>query len=926
MNPTSLHHRLNCVDIVKDGPSSKEKGLDLVRDYGSNIMMSNCVVSESKETVLKAIEPFAPSPVLKSNLLPELDSEDNEQYSLIQYAIIDAGWSRNKFMDYGIEHVDKEIIIIENGASYIDPASRAIPNGTLNIPGGIDMRLYDINANIEFIQQDDKFRVIIEPYRTNTYNQIDCVIDRKGLGVCNSGNNNFFKGNATKNTYLGLMQAKRTKGELLNANEIHNINKYILCKELGDTMQVILLKMLIDQPSVYNKSNTCIFTNDTILNARAKLMGLPVIILQNHVLEYNLPISDEVFIPQYIEQNLNYALSINNEIILNCYIFIKNNYTKEIQVPQNENTSRRGSRSQTHSTKSFYSKFKINDAIYSFTNNIHTIFIAIIDFISNINEDITKILNNVLNSKDALVANILEQQWDRTLAQEFIRTLTQCFIVNSPVIFGGTQINSSPRFRTLLDPDKIILLNGTIYKQLLDNHYNTNGNYFNQPLKPRRVNFANLIISKSNQRDVEKIPYIPDVWNAQIEQKYVKTQAIKLLKKKLKEDELNEKKEQLQTYLAELQELSKEDIPPEINTDLYHEYAKFSKELSSLPVYAATAPYTTLLAQQGEVAREFVQEHGCVNAINYYTSRGDGSLLKGPQIYIDQTYGATLTPGIIEWVNYIDNWFQDTPLARDNDSGWGGPLHNKILEYYYEWKNYIFNEINTIPEQLIKLYPVDRYPELIDRYPELSERFQQSLGQRGGNDKNIVNNPIQDNYIYVLTIYNRLYPYIFIYPYLYYYFTYEKPKFFKILIKKIIKNEKLEYNWGDLINSINKEKLYDDKEIDIKHQQYTRSEATGQFIHRIYNMINEIKKDEHELKELRIYNKSNNKSNKNSNNELKELRIYNKSNNKSNKNSNNESNNKSNNKSNKNSNSTLKSKPKSNSKFYTKKHNKKINK
>jgi hypothetical protein len=92
-----------------------------------------------------------------------------------------------------------------------------------------------------------------------------------------SGDACYFRGNRVKNAYF-------------NSNNIAlpEAFKYIICKELGDTLQAYygkLCSMLIDD----GQRKICLFTNDSILTLRCKLLNLQVV--------YNVKIgqSDRIF-------------------------------------------------------------------------------------------------------------------------------------------------------------------------------------------------------------------------------------------------------------------------------------------------------------------------------------------------------------------------------------------------------------------------------------------------------------------------------------------------------------------------------------------------------------------------------------------------------------------------------------------------------
>ena len=106
----------------------------------------------------------------------------------------------------------------------------------------------------------------------------------------------YFKGNKTKNDYIHDNYDKIDKaGDSGKDKEKKNVNneikKYLLVKELGDTLQVQWLNYLFDVSPVdqaateelpeirrYNKGNTVIITNDTVVLYRSIINNVPVLL------------------------------------------------------------------------------------------------------------------------------------------------------------------------------------------------------------------------------------------------------------------------------------------------------------------------------------------------------------------------------------------------------------------------------------------------------------------------------------------------------------------------------------------------------------------------------------------------------------------------------------------------------------------------
>jgi hypothetical protein len=82
----------------------------------------------------------------------------------------------------------------------------------------------------------------------------------------------YFMGNTLKNKWFN------DNIEPTNSNIIEGIT-YIICKELGDTLQAYYAKMFIQEYKLNN--SLCLFTCDTILALRCRLLKVPVIVRNN---------------------------------------------------------------------------------------------------------------------------------------------------------------------------------------------------------------------------------------------------------------------------------------------------------------------------------------------------------------------------------------------------------------------------------------------------------------------------------------------------------------------------------------------------------------------------------------------------------------------------------------------------------------------
>jgi hypothetical protein len=91
----------------------------------------------------------------------------------------------------------------------------------------------------------------------------------------------YFKGNEVKAKYIKDNYAKiSTNGTDKNGKNVRNeIKKYLLVKELGDTLQVQWLNYIFEKSAnAYNKGNTVIITNDVVVMYRAIINGVAVLL------------------------------------------------------------------------------------------------------------------------------------------------------------------------------------------------------------------------------------------------------------------------------------------------------------------------------------------------------------------------------------------------------------------------------------------------------------------------------------------------------------------------------------------------------------------------------------------------------------------------------------------------------------------------
>jgi hypothetical protein len=214
----------------------------------------------------------APTPIsmLKSNvqiLAPIIPEE-------IEYAIVDAAANPKEY--------NSQILIVETPGQFSDPGTRPMPSGYY--PGDatpiiVDLSIYGFAPNSTFTAH---FNHGVNPITATIVivlngNTITVTIDRTGkYDSININGTNYayqdiqaFDGNPTKNAFINGMDT--------SPSSILFALVYVLCKEIGDTIQVLILISLFTIGQL-NSSNTLIFTPDIVFAMRCRLVYVPCLL------------------------------------------------------------------------------------------------------------------------------------------------------------------------------------------------------------------------------------------------------------------------------------------------------------------------------------------------------------------------------------------------------------------------------------------------------------------------------------------------------------------------------------------------------------------------------------------------------------------------------------------------------------------------
>lgn len=212
-----------------------------------------------------------------------------------------------------LDVVSNPKLIITPG-SILDPAGKTkmgalnlIDEGTMNIlPEEFINSLSMENAVTGPITFDrDNYSVTIP----TPMGSIKTSFDKRTFKA-NGGDTSYFMGNDTKNTEIVKLIDQKSKTETEKINEI---KKYILVKELGDTLQVQWLNHIFKVHSDIKRENTVIGTTDTVVCYRSIVNKVGVIWTHNGITTYFLPYFTDKTAQAAITKS--FILTIQNEVI-----------------------------------------------------------------------------------------------------------------------------------------------------------------------------------------------------------------------------------------------------------------------------------------------------------------------------------------------------------------------------------------------------------------------------------------------------------------------------------------------------------------------------------------------------------------------------------------------------------------------------------
>lgn len=233
----------------------------------------------------------------------------------------------------------KDLKIIDTPATYIDPASREnVTKFFIPLEEKIDINInkgsYNQNIKVNFISKFNnevltvKIELTHERLRKKKGGKqplLSCMVNKDGEITSFLSDNNvpqiqYFSGNRIKNEYI---QKNYKNGDIKNkltpgSDELNEVLLLFVCKELGDTMQSLILKYFYEKYPQHkiNESTSCLFTSDTWCAARARLNRVPVLLRNaDRTLSFYSPLSEKMFIRLIITTNVQNVIKNNRKIL-----------------------------------------------------------------------------------------------------------------------------------------------------------------------------------------------------------------------------------------------------------------------------------------------------------------------------------------------------------------------------------------------------------------------------------------------------------------------------------------------------------------------------------------------------------------------------------------------------------------------------------
>ncbi len=236
-----LHRMLNRIDVEKDAvqpATSIREGYSVFSDCADELFgKMEYSYAQSDARVIRAIynySTYVPAPLIITNMLPMHSSIVIPAY--IELVIQDAGFSPKQHLPY--------LKNVVTPGSYLDPASRSPGDiwsefGTLDHDEFVSLGFHTIESLKSELYPDHSCEITLQ-----FKDDAPIVARFQSDFKVHSGHTHYFSGNTYKNSWFNS-SANKKEGK-----------RYILCKELRDTLQAYYaLKFLPCDPHPHRSSS-----------------------------------------------------------------------------------------------------------------------------------------------------------------------------------------------------------------------------------------------------------------------------------------------------------------------------------------------------------------------------------------------------------------------------------------------------------------------------------------------------------------------------------------------------------------------------------------------------------------------------------------------------------------------------------------------
>jgi hypothetical protein len=338
---TNPQSELTCVDIIKDGFGIKKNIIQKLADLVST--NKNC--SSDNLDLQKIKEAITDNFAKLSTTVNNFQFKNKKIKTNIEKFFIDAAWSARR-IDRELDNNDLDYKICITPGTFTDPATRSKNKQRdeyIDISDSFNLSIYNLNCTITLISDftnNEATITLILKSNDNLFPPFECKINKKGTIVYINTSNQFYNNKIIKNVFYGNAQKRQYINNNINNNNLRNanVNKiaiaslFVVCKEIGDLMQVICMNQIINSNSnpEFTNLNSAILTPDAVLAARASLLGVPYIVSHSKsgLIKYSVQSDSEEINKNYINIYYKNFIDNNKSIIDSLQLFDESNIKK----------------------------------------------------------------------------------------------------------------------------------------------------------------------------------------------------------------------------------------------------------------------------------------------------------------------------------------------------------------------------------------------------------------------------------------------------------------------------------------------------------------------------------------------------------------------------------------------------------------------